>query len=76
MVRVLATLLSPGAFETFAGSLELGGDGVERGAEVRADGAHNGHGGDGNQRGDQSILNRGYSLLVLQKLDDYAAVQR
>jgi hypothetical protein len=59
------TAMPSGAFG-FAPSLELGGDRVERAAEVGADGAHHGHGGDGDQRGDQSVLDRSGSVLVFQ----------
>jgi len=48
--------------------LELAGDAVEGAAEVRADGAHHGHRGDGDQRSDQAIFDRGCSVLVTQKL--------
>jgi hypothetical protein len=47
--------------------LEGVGDRIEGAAEVCADGSHHRHGCDGNQRGDQTILNRSRSVLVLKE---------
>jgi hypothetical protein len=47
--------------------LEGAGDRIEGAAEVCTDGSHNRHSRDGNQRGDQTIFNRGRSVLVLQE---------
>ena len=63
------TAVPPGAFR-FAEVLELTSDGAEGAAEVGTDGAHHGHRGDGDQRSDQTILDRGCSVLVPQELQD------
>jgi hypothetical protein len=60
----------PGVLTHFRQGLELAGDGLERRAEVGADGAHHGHRSDGNQRRDQTVLDRRCAVFVLQKLQD------
>ena len=43
---------------------------VERGVELVADALHRGDRSDGDQRGDQAVLNGGRTLAVLKKLDE------
>ena len=50
------------------GSLELARNFVEGAAQVAADVAHRGNRGNGNESGNQAVLNRGRTLVVLDQL--------
>jgi hypothetical protein len=59
--------LRPGVIWSLYG-LELAGDGIECGAQVRTDSLHDGHGGDGDECGDETVFDRGCSVIILQQL--------
>ena len=51
-------------------TLQIACDGVEDAADIRTNSAHNADGGDGDQRGDQTIFDCCYTALVAQEITD------